>query len=237
MALIYVPAGEFPMGSVVGASDEKPVHSVYLDAYYIDKYEVTNAQYLKCVVAGACQAAAYATDNQLNQDQQPVVGVAWDDAKTYCQWAGARLPTEAEWENAARGTDGRIYPWGNVLDDSKLNFCDHNCEFDWKDAAADDGYERTAPVGSYPAGASPYGALDMAGNVWEWTADWYAPEYYGRSPGRNPPGPDSGELRVLRGGAWLSDAYGIRAAYRNEYDPTSRYYAIGFRCAAAGSGE
>jgi formylglycine-generating enzyme required for sulfatase activity len=201
--MVYIPAGEFIMGSDEGDSDERPVHTVYLDAFHIDRTEVANAQYQACVEAGACDAPSNTTyyDNS-NYAQHPVVHVSWDDADAYCRWAGKRLPTEAEWEKAARGTDGRRYPWGNSEPDcNKANY--------------NDCVGLTTEVGSYPAGASLYGVLDMAGNVWEWVADWYDPGYYSQSPTRNPPGPDSGELRVLRGGSWYrSTPSGIRCALR-----------------------
>ncbi len=127
--------------------------------------------------------------------------------------------------------DGRVYPWGNTFDGSKLNFCDKNCSYDWKDASVDDGYADTAPVGSYPAGASPYGALDMAGNVWEWVADWYDSGYYSRSLSRNPQGSDSGDRRVIRGGSWRHNVADGRAANRNKVTPDGADYGVGFRCA------
>jgi formylglycine-generating enzyme required for sulfatase activity len=230
--MVYVPAGEFIMGSDEGDSDERPVHTVYLDAFYIDKTEVTNAQYRTCVEAEACGAPSDTTYyDKADYAQHPVVYVSWNDADAYCQWAGKRLPTEAEWEKAARETDGRKYPWGNTFDGGRLNFCDLNCESDHKDTEADDGYARTAPMGSYPAGASPYGALDMAGNVWEWVADWYDSDYYSQSPGRNPPGPDSGTLRVLRGDLWGSAPNAVRCANRHGGTPDFRYHSRGFRCA------
>jgi len=216
--MVYVPAGEFIMGSDEGDSDEQPVHTVYLDAFYIDKTEVTNAQYRKCVEAGACDAPSdtiYYDDG--NYAQRPVVFVNWYQADDYCRWAGKRLPSEAEWEKAARGTDGRTYPWGEGID------CDHAQYYGCGGG--------TVPVGSRPKGASPYGVLDMAGNVWEWVADWYGKDYYSRSPGRNPSGSDSGEYRVLRGGSWSSEAYVVRSAYRHWNDPGSRGSGVGFRCA------
>src|SRR5262245_30976232 len=213
--MVLVPAGEFIMGSEEAAYYDiaKPRHQVYLDAFYIDKYEVTNARFQQFV-----QATGYRTQAEregggkirtgaktwadvpdatwraprgkgssiAGLEAHPVVQVSWHDAKAYCTWAGKRLPTEAEWEKAARGTDGRLYPWGNEFDGTRVNFCDRNCPFEWKDAAVDDGFRSTAPVGSYEAGKSPYGAYDMVGNVWEWVADWYDATYYRRSPARNP---------------------------------------------------
>jgi eukaryotic-like serine/threonine-protein kinase len=241
MVMLYVPAGEFAMGSNEGGEDEMPVHTLTLDAFWIDRTEVTNAQFRKCVEAGACQApttcdAGDPTYNDTGKADHPVVCVDWNQARAYCQWAGARLPTEAEWEKAARGRDGRQYPWGNAFDGSRVNFCDRNCEFDDRDTSANDGYVRTAPVGSYPAGASPYGALDMAGNVWEWVADWYNSGYYAKSPTNNPQGPDSGSSKVLRGGSWRNNPHYVRAVYRSDLDPTNRFTGIGFRCGASSPG-
>jgi formylglycine-generating enzyme required for sulfatase activity len=236
--MVYVPDGEFTMGSDKGDNDEQPIHTVYLDAFYIDETEVTNAQYRACVEAGACNAPSRTTyyDDD-DYAQHPVVHVSWNDADAYCRWAGKRLPTEAEWEKAARGTDGRTYPWGNDFDCHKGNFDDEQ-EFNVYVVPGGpncDGYVRTAPVGSFLAGASPYGVLDMAGNVWEWVADWYASDYYSQSPDRNPPGPDSGESRVLRGGSWRIVAanvrWGICSTYRIVFDPDSGYNIVGFRCA------
>ncbi len=229
MTLLYVPAGEFKMGAADSDSQatagEKPQHSVYLDAFWIDQIEVTNAMYAKCVTAGACQApsstksstrASYYGNSQF--DNYPVIGVSWGDATAYCEWAGRRLPTEAEWEKAARGDDQRTYPWGNdAPDETRLNY---NMEV--KD---------TTRVGAYPTGASPYGALDMAGNVWEWVADWYGENYYATTPDRNPTGPTSGKYRVLRGGSWDDEAPYVRASGHGGVIPVMRDVIIGFRCA------
>ncbi len=227
MTLLYVPAGEFTMGNNSGNANEKPEHKVYLDAFWIDQTEVTNAMYAKCVKAGACQAPSstksYTRDSYYGNpqfDTYPVVYVAWNDAKQYCTWAGRRLPTEAQWEKAARGTDGRIYPWGDQAPDkTRLNY-----NFEVGDMTQ---------VGAYPTGASPYGALDMAGSVWEWVADWYGETYYASSPGRNPTGPTSGDARVLRGGSWDSyDAADVHASLRNwSYYPDVRFDNNGVRCA------
>jgi formylglycine-generating enzyme required for sulfatase activity len=243
--VVYVPAGEFIMGSDENNPDardeEKPQHEVYLDAFYIDKYEVTNAQYRKCVETGACNAPSDTTyyDNA-DYAQHPVVYVSWNDADAYCRWAGKRLPTEAEWEKAALGTEELAWPWGNEWDGSKANFCDKDCESEYRNEWVSDGYERTAPVGSYLDGASPYNALDMSGNVWEWVADWYDPDYYSQTPTRNPPGPPNSRFcptpvpdpcKVIRGGSWQNGHLDIRAAYRYASAPTHKGSAVGFRCA------
>ncbi|MBC8492912.1 MAG: SUMF1/EgtB/PvdO family nonheme iron enzyme [Chloroflexi bacterium] len=243
--MVFVPAGEFIMGSPEGEGedDEHPQHTVYLDAFYIGKYEVTNAEYKECVDAGACdppsENASRTRDSYYGNpryDDYPVIRISWYDAQAYCEWKGVRLPTEAEWEKAARGTDGRMYPWGNSgPDGSKLNYCDVNCDDDGKDSSVDDGYADTAPVGNYEAGKSPYGAYDMVGNVYEWVADWYDADYYSKAPERNPQGPDSGEYRVLRGGSWLDDQRGTRCAYVGWLYPYAGSVNIGFRVAASPS--
>jgi len=218
--MVKVPAGEFIMGSPDGEGDddEHPQHTVYLDGFWIDQTEVTNARYRQCVEAGDCEEPAYWDDSDYNASDQPVVGVSWYDADNYCRWAGKRLPTEAEWEKAARGTDGRVYPWGNRAPDcSKAQFSP--CP------------GMTVPVGSKPAGASPYRALDMAGNVWEWVADWYDSGYYARSPDRNPQGPDSGSARVLRGGSWYGSGWFVRTADRSSGHTANILNYVGFRCA------
>lgn len=243
MTLVYVPPGEFLMGSADGDNDandnEKPQHRVHLDAFWMDRTEVTNAQYRQCVEAKACQSpsntrsvadSSYYGNGQY--DTYPVIYVSWYAAQEYCQWVGGRLPTEAEWEKAARGTDGQKYPWGNQpVAGHLLDFCDRNCPYDWKDISADDGYAGTAPVGNYPVGASPYGAWDMAGNVWEWVADRYSDRYYQSAPAQNPPGPDTGIYRVLKGGSWYGNARNARAADRLWKDAGYVNYNVGFRCA------
>jgi formylglycine-generating enzyme required for sulfatase activity len=230
MVMVYVPAGEFLMGSAdsdsQAYSNEKPQHTVYLDAFWIDKTEVTNAQYKKCVQAGACKALEYARSSDYNGDTQPVVEVDWFNAQAYCQWAGRQLPTEAQWEKAARGTDGRIYPWGNQA---------ATCEYAVMNVGSGNGCGKgtTWPVGSKPKGASPYGALDMAGNVWEWVADWYSESYYAGSPSKNPPGPASGEYRVPRGGSFYDEARVVRGVYRGREVPGYWAPGRGFRCVCA----
>ncbi len=223
MTLVFVPAGEFTMGD--NSLYEQPIHQVFLDAYWIDQTEVTNAMYAKCVDANQCNppsnTSSYTHDTYFGNsqfDNYPVIRVSWNDANDYCFWAGRRLPTEAEWEKAARGTNASIYPWGN--DDPKDNL------LNFKSNVGD-----TTEVGGYPQGASIYGALDMSGNVWEWVEDWYDENYYRTSPSSNPLGPDSGQYKVLRGGSWYYNFYDVvRSARRYGYDPSSSYYDIGFRC-------
>lgn len=221
----YVPAGEFLMGSTEddddAIEDEKPRHTVDLDAFWIDKHEVTNAQYRQCVEAGECGEAGCWDDDLYNAPDQPVVCVTWDDAAAYATWVGGRLPTEAEWEKAARGTEGRIYPWGDSAPDcTRANHADCTGS--------------PTAVGSFPEGASPYGVLDMAGNVWEWVADWYGSDYYAHSPTRNPPGPDSGGFRVLRGGSYNINGWAIRCAVRLWDFPHGAYRNYGFRVVIPG---
>jgi formylglycine-generating enzyme required for sulfatase activity len=233
MVLVRIPAGEFPMGSADRAS---PPHTVYLDDYWIDKTEVSNAQYAMCVAEGECTLPANNRsslresyyDNAEYADY-PVIFVGWEQAATYCAWADRHLPTEAQWEKAARGTDGRIYPWGNTFDGTLLNYCDASCQNSWKDGRFEDGYIETSPIGEYPRGASPFGVLDMAGNVFEWVADWYAP--YSQDYQANPIGPDSGVERVMRGGAWGDDVNQVRSDVRSNINPNNWMDFIGFRCA------
>ena len=240
MVMIYVPAGEFLMGSNDADSqardDEKPQHTIYLDGYWIDRTEVTNAQYHKCVEAGLCREAECWDDESYHAPNEPVMCVKWDDAWTYAAWVDGRLPTEAEWEKAARGTDGRIYPWGDEFDGTRLNYCDRNCGEIWKDTGADDGHARVAPVGSYLSGVSPYGALDMVGNVAEWVADWYDEGYYVRSRVRNPQGPGAGDDRVAPGGCYANDTSLVRCASRDWGFPDYGYPFTGFRLVVSPAG-
>lgn len=226
--MVLVPAGEFMMGSrqddKMANKDERPAHPVYLDAFYIDQYEVTTARYVKFFQETKRPAPKYWSEQVLKQHgRKPVAGADWNEAAAYCFWVGKRLPTEAEWEKAARGTDQRLYPWGNVEpSQQRVNF-DHCCNFNEYGVLTD--------VGSFEGGQSPYGAYDMAGNVWEWVADWYDGGYYGKSPERNPAGPSNGEKRVLRGGAWDSAPDYVRSEDRLRLSPTFRLDNIGFRCA------
>lgn len=232
--MLFIPAGDFLMGSVKSDTqanqDEKPQHLVYLDDFWIDEVEVSNEAYRQCVEAGSCTLPQIRS-GIFSDGDLPVVGVNWEQAATYCRWAGTRLPTEAEWEKAARGVDGRIYPWGDQFDGSLLNYCDANCVADWRDFGSDDGFRYTAPVGSYPVGASPYGVLDMSGNVWEWTADWYSVDAYADSIYKNPIGPEDGLQKVIRGGSWYYPSQSVRIARRHKDVAASAYDNIGFRCA------
>lgn len=256
----YVPAGSFQMGEISDSTDERPVHTVELDAYWIDQTEVTNAQFAEFVsltgyvtsaekagggnaygesgwgeIPGANWRQPRGSGSNLSElDSHPVVLVSWADASEYCAWAGGQLPTEAQWEFAARGSSAPLYPWGNDISGSRLNYCDINCPFGGgvQDKNADDGYRFTSPAGSYQNGASWIGALDMSGNVWEWVQDWYDDEYYGRSGRSNPAGPSDGIARVLRGGSWSSYPNVLRATNHDAQRPDVANSDFGFRCVA-----
>ena len=235
--MVWIPGGTFMMGADPGEgyevcrtyrgdscdkgwfSDESPRHAVTVDGFYMDRTEVTQAEFER--VMGT-------NPSQFKAPSRPVEKVAWAEAKIYCEKLGKRLPTEAEWEKAARGGSTARYYWGDEPKGGYANFCDTNCEFSQRVKAADDGYATTAPVGSYKA--NEYGLYDMAGNVWEWIADWYDGKYYQQESVKNPKGPSSGQSKVLRGGSWSGNPNNMRTANRNWNDPSRRYSLYGFRC-------
>ncbi len=220
--MVYVPAGPFIMGTERGEwNDEAPRHLVELSAYWIDRTEVTNAAYDACVAARKCRPTQWRRDKVLGQANHPVAGPSWFDAVAYCTYAGKRLPTEAEWEKAARGTDERVYPWGNDYDLKALN------------AKGDvDGFPESAPVGSFAKNKSPYGAMDMAGNVWEWTADFYSQVYFRKSAVKDPKGPERGRKRAMRGGSWMYNLPFFHTLHnRSPGRPEVNKRYVGFRCA------
>ncbi len=221
--MLPVPEGDFMMGGTT-PSDVEPAQKVTLSAFYMDEFEVTNAFYKACVLAGACSPPAQIiTDYYVNPqyDRYPVIFVDWNMAETYCEWRGARLPTEAQWEKAARGADGRTYPWGEVIDCSFANY--HASEGD-KFCG-----DKTSQVGSYESGRSIYGLYDMAGNVWEWVADWYGP--YTSPVPANPTGPKDGSLRVMRGGSYDAIPFNATTTFRTKAFPNYSANDTGFRCA------
>ena len=236
--MVYVPAGEFLMGTsdadieyykeifplrrISRFDNERPQRTVHLDAFYIDKFEVTNQQYKQFLSETGYTPKHYLDYEPYNTPNFPAAVLEWEDAVAYADWAGKRLPTEAEWEKAARGTDGRIWPWGDEWDGTKLSGNDGT--------GLKDGYKETAPVGQFPQGASPYGAHDMAGNLWEWVSDWYDPNYYQTAPPNvNPKGPETGDGHVLKGGGWAENLDFTRCANRLGGNPGS--LLRGFRCA------
>lgn len=228
---VFVPAGPFTMGNAPGAGnlDEVPAHRPRLAAFHIDRTEVTNVAYARCVAADTCAAPSKLGSKTRARYHgeaafagHPVVHVSWQQAASYCRWVGGRLPTEAEWEKAARGAkDARRYPWGDDKPTCRTaNFAGaRGCGGD------------TDRADARPAGATPYGALNMAGNVWEWVSDWYDPTYYRRSPARDPQGPSWGAFKVMRGGCFDTGAEGLRASCRNRDFPTAQKPNVGFRCA------
>ena len=226
--MVYVPEGDFVMGGYFGEFDEEPEHLVFLDAFYIDKYETSNKEYWESVWARQCKVAFYHnTHRYLMASKLPVFGVSWFDAVNYCKWRGKRLATEAEMEKAARGTDGRRYPWGNKFDRSKINL-----------RGKEDGFKYTAPVDSMASGKSPYGAHHMSGNVWEWCHDNIDKQYYKKSPRRNPKGPpyQRGMRKCMRAGTWMYNVpfYGA-VTNRSPQWGWKRYKYTGIRCALSAS--
>lgn len=227
MILVNIPSGTFIMGSFSKDAyyDEIPEHEVYLDEYWIDKFEVTNNHYSICLESGYC-SLPNTIDHYLDPDNynHPVKGIAWGQAKDYCTWAGRDLPTEAQWEKAARGTDGRVYPWGN--DEPNLELANYLSVI-----------FTTTEVGSYPKGQSPYGVMDMAGNLWEWVNDWHDKNYYItiKNFSRNPRGPDVGEAHVFRGGAYDSSPVVLRSSTRMSFYKDKLTNEMGFRCVLNGT--
>ncbi len=263
MDMVLIPAGEFLMGTTAnsdGLPDERPLRQVFLGAFYIDRYEVTQGAYASFV-----KAIGHAIPENSNPaatlwgpsgpiegiDRHPVVNVSWLDANSYCRWAGKRLPSEAEWEKAARGMDGRRYPWGNAWDHRLANSASYwaGRKIDFSSGAEWDAFWRkgegarlakekgingevlTLPVGSFPQSVSPYGLFDMAGNAAEWVEDWYDPNYYRNAPLTNPTGPERGAIKSMRGGSWLKPAISLRTSDRDWGTMDSRPSGTGFRCA------
>lgn len=280
MEMVFVPSGTFLMGSSdeqidkamddcekmyrgeqdcqrrIYSNQEQPQHEVYVNAFWIDKTEVTNAQFCKFLNAKGNQKTngvrwfepgaghrgiVYGYIEEKNgvfktkpgYENYPAIEVSWYGAKAYCDWIGGKLPTEAEWEYAAKGPQNKIYPWGNEFNGNLVNYRDSTLNFDnlAKDTSFSDGYALWAPVGSYPDGASWCGALDMVGNVHEWVSDWYSADYYSISPKNNPKGPGNGTLKIGRGGSWYDSRWQVRCSYRKILTPSSaRMHWIGFRC-------
>lgn len=225
--MIEIPEGPFKMGSKDGDFDEAPEHQIYLSTFYMDKYEVTQAEYERFVKAtkrGKPFVPVFDDDSRkILKPELAAMGMSWMDAAAYCQWAGKRLPTEAEWEKAAKGEGNRKYPWGDTVDVSRANL-----------DGEEDGYKYLAPPGKLEAGRSPYGLYDMAGNVAEWVADTYDEKYYSKTPYRDPKGPDEGQNRVIRGGSWRESPAGARLAKRFQARMWRTDATIGFRCVKDG---
>ena len=222
MEQVLVPEGQFLMGiGETYKNSDSPGHLVFLDSFWIDRVEVSNAMYLKCMEAGVCTELS--SDNTRYKNwiyrNHPVTYVTWQQAVNYCKWAGRRLPTEAEWEKAGRGTDGRKYPWGDQRPNPYLANFDESM------------IHESVSVYRYPFGMSPYGALNMSGNVREWVSDWYDPRYYLNTPSENPTGADSGSERSLRSGSYNEDRIEIEITFRYNHEPGSAGLSRGFRCA------
>ena len=261
VTMALIPAGEFTMGNSIDqvlaecrnlfpASadanckaefylDETPAHPVQVSAFYMDKYEVTNQLYKACVSAGACKPPAQSSSATHNAyygnpefNSYPVIWVDWNMAKAYCEWRGARLPTEAEWEKAARGDSGHNYPWGERFEGAKANACDVNCQADYADKNFNDGFAEIAPADAFENGASVFGVVNLAGNVSEWVSDWYMEPFYVQpgSGGPDPLGPQGGEKRVIRGGSWFRYPINLRTVTRSSREPSYTANDVGFRC-------
>jgi|GEM_PF-457751 len=230
--MVTVPAGEFLMGSDprkdrAAGPQELPQHRVYLDAFQIDRYEVSNVEYLRFILATGADWPPFWRAKPFPDKMalHPVINVSWQEADAYCRWTGKRLPTEAEWEKAARGEDGRMFPWG----DEPAGWIKSNIAHPGSKRGAK--YPPLANINRYDKGASPYEVYQMAGNVSEWVADWFDPDYYGQGHNANPKGPATGELKVFRGGSWNEDPEVARSAGRNGGEVTRKSYLTGFRCA------
>ncbi len=254
--MVLVPGGSFTMGSDAGEPAERPAHRVTVSAFWIDRFETTNAEF-----AAFVRSTGYVTDPERSGrgwvwdgqwrevrgagwrhphdpgssieglDRHPAVQVSWHDARAYCLWKGQRLPTEAEWERAARGDGRRTYPWGNAPPREGRRYRASYGSDDCCRADDGDGYRFTAPVGSFPLGQSPFGVHDMAGNVWEWVEDWFDPAFYRRAPAVDPVNREPAEMKVLRGGGWGNDPWGLRATLRHANPPRFGLDMVGFRCA------
>lgn len=236
--MVLIPGGQFKSGASVNLAyqrckqfhnrscsrswfeDEEPIRTLTLDPFYIDKHEVTQRDF---------ERVMRRNPSEFKGKILPVDNVTWKEAKSYCQKLGKRLPTEAEWEKASKGGAPSVYPWGDKFESGKANFCDRRCSKRWRENQFQDGYEFTAPVGSYPP--NDYGVYDMVGNVYEWVEDWYAKDYYRVRPQKNPQGPASGSKKVMRGGSWINYSVGVRPADRTDADPDDRFSFSGFRCA------
>jgi iron(II)-dependent oxidoreductase len=235
--MILIPEGEFLMGcnhdtEVTCMEEAKPAHKVFLKAYKIDKYMVTYKRYNECIKDGKCTelyAGGGCNAGMTWNTNHPVNCVTYAQAQTFCKWQGKRLPTEAEWEKAARGTDGRIFPWGNQ--EPSCDYAIMNQKVAGQTMGPGCGRGTTQPVGSRAKGASPYGVMDMAGNLFEWTSDWFDPHYFKNSPNKNPQGPSKGEHKVLKGSSWLMRTKeGMATTIRSGYSPLGQGYVVGFRC-------
>ena len=236
--MVRIPAGSFPRGTEGEEFDEQPVRMIYLDDYLIDKYEVTVAQWGQYQQDAGAILQEWPLQNARNRQDHPITFVTWFDANGFCEWAGKRLPSEAEWERAARCKDGRKYPWGPGLDERRANFFGSNDPFE----RGVGNILQTTPVGFFDgsirdgfqtrSGASPLGVHDLVGNVWEWTNDWYHPSYYTDSPAENPTGPPRTGVKSVRGGSYAVDASHVRPTYRARDDPNLKGPEVGFRCAA-----